>query len=203
MSCTTDLGRACKYVSTLMKQRKVAPPPPPPPPRVEILDDASPPAQDIHRAVVLSRGRWDQTPTSLVGHAECTLTACFSPVIYRKQSAAGVTAKGDASAGGGKTMEKRPTVHHVVAVAGRDNVITVWLAAASRPLVIIKEVFQQPPSDVAWGADGYTLVVSGHDGSVVVLRFTADELGTALPEVRKKVEELEYLLRLPPIQEQG
>lgn len=138
--------------------------------------------QDIHRAVVLFRGRWDQTPTSLVGHAECTLTASFSPVIYHKK-ATGAAVKGDASAGGGKSSEKRPAVHHVVAVAGRDNVITVWLAAASRPLVILKEVFQQPPSDVSWGNDGYTLMVSGHDGSVIVLRFTAEELGTALSEV--------------------
>ena len=50
-------------------------------------------------------------------------------------------------------------MHHVVTVAGRDNVITVWLAAASRPLVILKEVFQQPPSDVSWENDGYTLGV--------------------------------------------
>lgn len=117
-----------------------------------------------------------------MGHAECTLTASFSPVIYHK-TATGTAVNGDVLAGGGKSSEKRPAVHHVVAVAGRDNVITVWLAAASRPLVILKEVFQQPPSDVSWGDDGYTLVVSGHDGSVIVLRFTAEELGTALSEV--------------------
>lgn len=133
--------------------------------------------QDIHRAVVLLRGRWDEDPTSLVGHSECTLTASFSPVIYRKSAATtGAAGKGDAAG--------RPAVHHAVAVAGRDNVITVWLAAASRPLIILREVFQQPPSDFSWGADGYTLLVSGHDGSVIVLRFSPEELGVPLSEVR-------------------
>lgn len=94
--------------------------------------------------------------------------------MYRKHTAT------DADA---KALDTRPAVHHVVAVAGRDNVITVWLAAASRPVVILKEVFQQPPSDFSWGADGFTLVVSGHDGAVIVLRFTPEELGQPLPEV--------------------
>lgn len=63
--------------------------------------------------------------------------------------------------------------------------MTVWLAAAARPLVILKDVFQQPPSDLSWSADGYTLVVSGYDGTVVVMRFTQEELGVVLSEVSK------------------
>lgn len=137
-------------------------------------------AQDIHRAVVFLRGRWDQNPTSLVGHLQSTLVASFSPLIYM-QSAAPAPA---AAAAASPVAVARRAVHHVVAVAGRDNVITVWLAAASRPVVILREVFQQPPSDLSWGADGYTLLVSGHDGTVVVLRLSEEELGVPLPEVR-------------------
>eukprot|EP00903_Cladosiphon_okamuranus_P014287 g13270.t1 len=127
---------------------------------------------DTHNAVVLQRGRWHDQPTFLVGFSQATLAASFSPIIYRP------TAK--AAAAGG-----RPA-HHVVAVAGQDNVITVWLAAAARPVVILKEVFQQPPSDLSWGADGYSLVVSGYDGTVVVLRFTPEELGSVLPEADRQ-----------------
>lgn len=139
--------------------------------------------QDIHRAVVFLRGRWDQNPTSLVGHLQSTLVASFSPLIYR-QSAAPAPAAASAAATASPVAVARTAVHHVVAVAGRDNVITVWLAAASRPVVILREVFQQPPSDLSWGADGYTLLVSGHDGTVVVLRLSEEELGVPLPEVR-------------------
>ncbi|CAN0112504.1 unnamed protein product, partial [Laminaria digitata] len=139
---------------------------------------------DIHRAVVFLRGRWDQNPTSLVGHLQSTLVASFSPLIYR-QSAPPAPATATAAPAPAPAVA-RTAVHHVVAVAGRDNVITVWLAAASRPVVILREVFQQPPSDLSWGADGYTLLVSGHDGTVVVLRLSEEELGVPLPEADRR-----------------
>lgn len=122
--------------------------------------------------MVLQRGRWHDQPTFLVGFSQATLAASFSPIIYKPTAAA-------AAAGG------RPKSHHVVAVAGQDNIVTVWLAAAARPLVILKDVFQQPPSDLSWSADGYTLVVSGYDGTVVVMRFTQEELGEVLSEVSR------------------
>lgn len=131
--------------------------------------------------MVFHRGRWDQNPTSLVGHLQSTLVASFSPLIYRQRAA---STPANAGAAAPSVPAARTAVHHVVAVAGRDNVITVWLAAASRPVVILREVFQQPPSDLSWGADGYTLLVSGHDGTVVVLRLSEEELGVPLPEVR-------------------
>ncbi|CAB1115812.1 unnamed protein product [Ectocarpus sp. CCAP 1310/34] len=128
---------------------------------------------DTHNAVVLQRGRWDDQPTFLVGFSQATLAASFSPIIYKPTAAA-------AAAGG------RPKSHHVVAVAGQDNIVTVWLAAAARPLVILKDVFQQPPSDLSWSADGYTLVVSGYDGTVVVMRFTQEELGVVVSEEHRQ-----------------
>lgn len=134
--------------------------------------------------MVFLRGRWDQNPTSLVGHVQSTLVASFSPLIYRQSTAPAPAAAAATAAAASSVAVARTAVHHVVAVAGRDNVITVWLAAASRPVVILREVFQQPPSDLSWGADGYTLLVSGHDGTVVVLRLSQEELGVPLPEVR-------------------
>lgn len=125
--------------------------------------------------MVLQRGRWHNQPTYLVGFSQATLAASFSPIMYKPASPPAANAAAAA---------RRPAAHHVVAVAGQDNIVTVWLAAAARPVVVLREVFQQPPSDLSWGADGYTLVVSGYDGTVVVLRFTPEELGLVLPEVR-------------------
>lgn len=133
--------------------------------------------------MVIQRGHWHDQPTFLVGFSQATLAASFSPVIYKPTAKAAAAAAAAAGGGGGGGGGGRPASHHVVAVAGQDNVITVWLAAAARPVVVLKEVFQQPPSDLSWGADGYTLVVSGYDGTVVVLRFTPEELGAVLPEV--------------------
>ncbi len=121
--------------------------------------------------MVLLRGRWHDKPTFLVGFSQCTLTASFSPKIFKSAAAAGVAPAGSGPA------------HHVVAVAGQDNIITLWLTAAARPFLILRDVFQKPPSDLSWGGDGYTLVVSGYDGTVVVMRFTPEELGAVLPEV--------------------
>lgn len=154
--------------------------------------------QDIHRAVVFTRGLWDKPPTSLVGNSQSTLAAAFSPIMYHKRSATATAvarsskaketravgaSDGPSSSGSSSSRGSRPGVHHVVAIAGRDNVITIWLAAESRPVAILKEVFQQPPSDLAWAPDGYTLLISGHDGVVVVLRFSTQEIGLPLPEV--------------------
>lgn len=164
--------------------------------------------QDVHRAVVLIRGRWEENPTSLVGHSNYTLAASFSPTIYHKAvpitssaaqagasgcssgtsstsskgSAGGNRAGGDGTNGASSTSATKGG-HQVVAVAGQDRVVTVWLAAANRPVAILREVFDKPPSDLSWGTDGYTLLISGHDGTVVILRFTKAELGMPLPEV--------------------
>lgn len=153
--------------------------------------------------MLLFRGRWEENPIGLIGHTASTLVAVFSPTIYHKPAPGSATATTaattastlDAAANGGATVTaatppspagKPPPKagHQVVAIAGQDRVVTVWLAAANRPVAILREVFDKPPSDLSWGKDGYTLVVSGHDGTVVVLRFTPEELGLPLPEVR-------------------
>lgn len=148
--------------------------------------------------MVFFRGRWEEKPTSLVGHTACTLAASFSPAIYYKPtptpSTAAVTAAAKGAPGAAlsaasaasptpKAAKSRSAAHQVVAIAGQDKVVTVWLAAAKRPVAILREVFDKPPSDLSWGADGYTLVASGHDGTVVVFRFTPEELGLPLSEV--------------------
>lgn len=152
--------------------------------------------------MVFFRGRWEEKPTSLVGHTACTLAASFSPAIYYKPAptspkpviaTAAKGAPGDASSAASaasptpKAGKSKAAAHQVVAIAGQDKVVTVWLAAAKRPVAILREVFDKPPSDLSWGADGYTLVASGHDGTVVVLRFTPEELGLPLSEVRWSV----------------
>lgn len=162
-----------------------------PPPDGLAVGGRVPHGQDVHRAVVLIRGRWEESSTSLVGHSSHTLAASFSPIIYHKPAAAAAPAPAVANGGAspGDNANGTPPSpapkggHQVVAVAGQDRVVTVWLAAANRPVAILREVFDKPPSDLSWGADGYTLLVSGHDGSVIVLRFTPEELGVPLPEV--------------------
>ncbi|CAM9489647.1 unnamed protein product, partial [Discosporangium mesarthrocarpum] len=51
-----------------------------------------------------------------------------------------------------------------------------------RPLAILEGLFDKPPSDLSWGSDGYTLVASGHDGTVTLMRFTRRELGVPVSE---------------------
>lgn len=151
--------------------------------------------QNVHTAVIFIRGRWTQEPTALVGHAGNTLAAAFSPVIYRKLSDDSVRRTSpqpqDVTVGfsdaGAHTIDSSQSkqaapAHNVVAVAGQDRVLTVWPGAA-RPVAILREIFRKPPSDLSWGADGYTLLASGHDGTVAVMRFTPEEVGVPLPKV--------------------
>ena len=67
-----------------------------------------------------------------------------------------------------------------VAIAGRDNSISVWLTALKRPLFVLHDLFSSSVLDMSWTPDGYGLIVCSLDGSLAYLELTTTELGKSL-----------------------
>ena len=70
-----------------------------------------------------------------------------------------------------------PSIHTVIACAGQDKSLTVWITTNPRPLVIIKDLCKKSISDLAWTPDGKTLYAACLDGSIIMANFQKEELG--------------------------
>ena len=101
----------------------------------------------------------DYQESSLVGLVSAPTQTAFSPKLYRNNN----------------------TINSLLAVVSSDSVISLWISTSYKPLLIIKEVlFDDEISDLRWHNDGLILTASSVDGSVVLLSFNEQELGTPL-----------------------
>lgn len=117
--------------------------------------------KDKHSVTVLNRGVWS-IESEFVGHNGPIICCCCNPCIFKPKAAKA----------GAKVM--------YCAVVSQDKQITLWSTNRNRPIILVNKIFEHVPVDMAWSADGYTLVASSLDGSMAVLRFSAEELGIAL-----------------------
>lgn len=71
------------------------------------------------------------------------------------------------------------------AIGSRDRSVSVWLTSLKRPLVVIKELFDDSVLDLSWHTDGLYLLACSWDGTVACIIFTASEIGTPLSASEK------------------
>lgn len=69
-----------------------------------------------------------------------------------------------------------------LAIGSRDRCISVWMTALQRPLLVIRDLFEDSVLDLSWSRDGYTLLACSKDGTVACMQFSADQLGKPLSE---------------------
>ena len=119
----------------------------------------------VSSVAIINRGTWDGD-IHLIGHEGPVEACCFSPRLFANHAPGQPTADG-----------RPPSIHTVVACAGQDKSLTVWVTANPRPLVIIKDLCKKSISDLAWTPDGKTLFVACLDGTVLMVSFHKDELG--------------------------
>lgn len=74
------------------------------------------------------------------------------------------------------------------AIGSRDRSISVWLTSLKRPLVVIKDLFDDSVLDISWSSNGLHLLACSWDGSVACVNFTPSEIGSPLSVSEKVIK---------------
>jgi WD40 repeat protein len=75
------------------------------------------------------------------------------------------------------------------AIGSRDRSISVWLTSLKRPLVVIKDLFDDSVLDISWSSNGLYLFACSWDGSVACVIFEQEEIGIPL-SIKEKVSRI-------------
>ena len=108
-----------------------------------------------------------------VGHTDPVACAAFNPRIFRHATTA-AAAGGDAS--NGPSHGASGTAYTCCALGGQDAILSIWVTASPKALVVVRQVFEQDVLDVAWTPDGYSLLACSMDGSIAVIRLSPLEV---------------------------
>ncbi|CAH1955908.1 unnamed protein product [Acanthoscelides obtectus] len=114
-------------------------------------------------AQIIEREGWRQDK-DFVGHRKAVTCVRFNSNILKKS----------------KTTNSKATQYCCCAIGSRDRSISVWLTSLKRPLVVIKELFNDSVLDITWSSNGLYLLACSWDGTVACVTFTQDEIGTPL-----------------------
>ena len=114
---------------------------------------------------ITSRSTW-YGDIHLVGHEGPVEVCAFSPRLYVRKDA---------------SLEKNPVFITVLACAGQDRSLTVWMTNNPRPILIAEQLATKSISDLAWSPDGRTLFATSLDGTINCIAFGDGELGKTAP----------------------
>ncbi len=122
----------------------------------------------VSSVAIINRGSWDGD-IHLIGHEGPVEVCAFSPRLFSKQAPnkAGLDGK----------VPPSPHLVTVIACAGQDKALSIWITSNPRPLVITQNLAIKSISDLAWTPDGKTVFVTSLDGSILAVAFENSELG--------------------------
>lgn len=129
----------------------------------------------VSSVAVINRGTWD-SDINLIGHEAPVEVCAFSPRLYAKTP----IKPGD---------DGHTPLVTVIACAGSDKSLSVWITSNPRPIVITQDLTSKSISDVTWTPDGKCLFITSLDGTIMAVRFEEGELGypTSLEENEKSL----------------
>nr|XP_022902960.1 protein HIRA-like isoform X3 [Onthophagus taurus] len=119
-------------------------------------------------AQIIERDGWKQDK-DFVGHRKAVTCVRFNSNILKKFSPG----------------SPKPQQYCCCAIGSRDRSISVWLTSLKRPLVVVKDVFDDSVLDISWSSNGLYLLACSWDGSVVCIIFTSEEIGVPLSTAEK------------------
>ncbi|KAL6717827.1 HIR complex subunit [Lecanora helva] len=120
----------------------------------------------VSSVAIINRGQWDGD-INLIGHEAPVEVCAFSPRLFCKKNPVGHPLP---------DPQYFP-VHTVIACAGQDKALSVWITTNPRPLVIAQDMAVKSISDLAWTPDGKTLFLSTLDGTIIAVIFEPQEIG--------------------------
>lgn len=126
----------------------------------------------VSSVAIINRGTWDGD-INLIGHEAPVEVCAFSPRLYGKDP----PGKGPVDAQG-QSLQHLVTV---IACAGGDKSLSVWITSNPRPLLITTDLSAKSISDLAWSPDGKSLFVTALDGAILAARFEDGDLGFPMP----------------------
>ncbi|MCJ1387531.1 HIR complex subunit [Xylographa bjoerkii] len=122
----------------------------------------------VSSVAIINRGSWDGD-IHLIGHEGPVEVCAFSPRLFSKHPIESLPRGAN-----GQPMSNLVTV---IACAGQDKALSVWITSNPRPLLITQELAVKSISDLAWSPDGKNLFVTSLDGSITTVVFEEGELG--------------------------
>jgi len=122
----------------------------------------------VSSVAIINRGSWDGD-IHLIGHEGPVEVCAFSPRLFSKQPIESLPR--------GPNGQLIPNLVTVIACAGQDKALSVWITSNPRPLLITQELAVKAISDLAWSPDGKNLFVTSLDGSITTAVFEEGELG--------------------------
>lgn len=123
----------------------------------------------VSSAAIINRGTWDGD-INLIGHEAPVEVCAFSPRLYSNQPNSGSTTDGQVQSGHGGSVT-------VIACAGGDKSLSIWITSNPRPIVVAQEMAAKSISDLAWSPDGTCIFATALDGTILGVRFENGELG--------------------------
>lgn len=120
----------------------------------------------VSSVAIINRGSWDGD-INLIGHEAPVEVCSFSPRLYTREPV------------NKQQADHAAAQHHitVIACAGADKSLSVWITSNARPIVVAQEMAAKSMSDLAWSPDGRCLFATALDGTIVAARFEEGELG--------------------------
>ncbi|OAG30128.1 protein HIRA/HIR1 [Nematocida displodere] len=108
----------------------------------------------------------------------------LSSSLIRDYTLVGHVAPAEVVAFNPRVWKKKETMGYIVATGSQDRSIAIWSSGASKPLILLKEVAEQPIMDMRWSSDGISLIACAYDGSILEIVFSPNELGVgSVPEI--------------------
>lgn len=124
----------------------------------------------VSTAVIINRGQWDGE-INLVGHEGPVEVCAFSPRIFNATPPSQFELSDPA----------RALTTSVLACAGQDRSLTIWVTINSKPLFVTEGLCEKSISDLAWTPDGERLFLTSLDGTIALASFQKGDLGYPMP----------------------
>ncbi|EEH08017.1 histone transcription regulator slm9 [Histoplasma capsulatum G186AR] len=126
----------------------------------------------VSSVAIVNRGSWDGD-INLIGHEGPVEVCAFSPRLYDSQPASKAPVD--------KQGHPIHTLVTVIACAGADKSLSIWITSNPRPIVVTQDLAAKAISDLSWSPDGKCLFVTALDGTILCVRFEENELGKPMP----------------------